>query len=566
MTRELETRAADANSSDRRRRSKRRAGGGGRRRERPSGSSSSSARREGGTEEFFREIIVSAEAHQTRVAILENSQLVEFMIERPEQRRIVGDIYMGRVTAILPGIQAAFLDIGMEKGAFLHVSDLAPNLDELDLDDDEEGNGGKRSREPQKRVPIEDQIRKGDELLVQVIKEPIGTKGPRVTAQISLPGRFVVLMPGVDHVGVSRKIEDRSERSRLRQIIQRHRPEGIGLIVRTVGAGEDEESFRSDIRFLTQTWESVREESGRVRAPAVVHRDMSLTTGLIRDVFTDEFDRLIVDDPREYEKMLEYLKSVSSDLGERVELYEDDVPIFDAFDVEPEIEKTLHRKVWLKKGGYICIDQAEALIAIDINTGRYKGKSDQEETIFRCNLEAAREIPRQLRLRDLGGLVVIDFIDMESEENKAAVLEELRRYLKKDRARTKTFPVSELGLVEMTRQRVRPAMPSYYTVPCPECDGTGRVLSADSMMAKTERIIRRVGRNTLLPRIEVRVHPERADYLLEEGFDRIAALEGRFDLAVDIREDKGLRQDEIRILDDRGKDVTDRFLPDRGEA
>lgn len=560
MTRDLETRPADSQREDPRRRRTRRRGGTGRRRERSSSSSDASGRRDSSPEEHFREIIVSAEAHQTRVAILESSQLVEFMIERPEQRRIVGDIYMGRVTAILPGIQAAFLDIGLEKGAFLHASDLAPNLEDLDFEDEEETSAPKRGREPAKRLAIEEQLKKGDELLVQVMKEPIGTKGPRVTAQITLPGRFVVLMPGVDHVGVSRKIEDRTERSRLRQIIHRHRQENVGLIVRTVGAGADEESFKSDIRFLMTTWAKIRDESSRAKAPAVVHRDMSLTTGLIRDVFTEEFDRLIVDDASEHEKILEYLRSVSSDLGDRVELYQDEVPIFDAFNVEPEIEKTLHRKVWLKKGGYICIDQAEALIAIDINTGRYKGKSDQEETIFRCNLEAAREIPRQLRLRDMGGLIVIDFIDMASEENKNAVLEELRRYLKKDRARTKTYPVSELGLVEMTRQRVRPAMPSYYTVPCPECDGTGRILSEDSMMAKTERVIRRVGRDTLLPRIEVRVHADRADYLLDEGFDRIAALEGRFDIAVDIREDKDLRQDEIRILDDRGRDISDRFL------
>jgi ribonuclease G len=559
----VETRNPDSQSSEgRRRRPKRRGGGGGggRRREREPRGGGASGAREGGEEDSFREIIVSAQPHQTRVAIMENSQLVEFMVERPDQRRIVGDIYKGKVTAILPGIQAAFLDIGLEKGAFLHVSDLAGNLEDLDIDDDdEEGKASRSRRESMKRVPIEEQISKGDELLVQVMKEPIGTKGPRVTAQITLPGRFVVLMPGVDHVGVSRKIEDRGERARLRQIIQRHRPGGVGLIVRTVGAGEDEIAFESDIRFLTGSWEKIQSESGRVRAPSVVHRDMSLTTGLTRDVFTEQFDRLIVDDPNEHGKIMEYLESVSSDLGQRVELYQDEVPIFDAFDIEPEIEKTLHRKVWMKKGGYICIDQAEALIAIDINTGRYKGKSDQEETIFRCNLEAAREIPRQLRLRDIGGLIVIDFIDMASEENKAAVLEELRRHLKKDRARTKTYPVSELGLVEMTRQRVRPAMASYSTVPCPECEGTGRILSPDSMMAKAERIIRRVGRNTLLPRIEVRVHADRADYLLDEGFDQIAALEGRFDLAVDVREDKELRQDDIRVLDDRGRDVSDRF-------
>ncbi len=499
---------------------------------------------------------------QTRVALLENGELVEYTIERPERRQIVGDVFKGRVTAVLPGIQAAFLDIGLDKGAFLHVSDLHPDPEqlELDSDDDNGGRGNDRSRrEAQRRVPIEQQLKKGDELLVQVMKEPIGTKGPRVTAQVTLPGRFVVLMPGMDHLGVSRRIEDRSERSRLRQIIQKHRPAGAGVITRTVGSGEPEESFASDIRHLDGLWEKIRRDSERMKAPALVHQDMTLTTGLIRDVFSEKFDRLVVDDPDERDQILEYVESVSPDLAGRIELYEDEIPIFDAFEVEPEIEKTLHRKVWLRKGGYICIDQAEALIAIDINTGRFKGKSDQEETIFNCNLEAAREIPRQLRLRDIGGLIVIDFIDMGSEENRAAVLEELRRHLRKDRARSKTFPVSDLGIVEMTRQRVRPAMSHYHSVSCPECQGTGRILDEEAMFAKVERAICRVGRNSLLARVEVRVHPDRADYLLAEGFDRIAALENRYDAAVDVREDREMRRDDLRVIDHLGRDITDRF-------
>lgn len=547
---------------ERRRRSRggRRRGGKGS----PSSSSSPSTERggrKGRDGDTFREIIVNAEPGQTRVAILEDGQLVEYMIERPEQRRIVGDIFKGKVTAILPGIQAAFLDIGLEKGAFLHVSDLSPDPDKLELDDDDSGETreSRGSRDGGRRVPIEEALKKGDELLVQVMKEPIGTKGPRVTAQVTLPGRFVVLMPDMDHVGVSRKIDDRNERQRLRQIIQKHRPPGVGVITRTVGSGEPEEAFASDIRYLHSTWQKIQKESAKKHAPCLVHQDMTLTTGLIRDIFSDHFDRLLVDDEAEYDQILEYVESISPELSERIELYDEEVPIFDSFEIEPELEKTLHRKVWMKKGGYLCIDQAEALIAIDINTGRFKGKSDQEETIFRCNLEAAREIPRQLRLRDIGGLIVIDFIDMASEENRVAVLEELRRHLKNDRARTKTFPVSELGLVEMTRQRVRPAMTSYYSVVCPACDGTGHILSPETMLAKIERILRRAGRNSLLPRIEVRVHPARADYLLEEGFDRIAALENRYDVAVDVREDREMKHDDMRVLDDRGRDITNRF-------
>lgn len=551
MSRNVETKAQESKGTkDKRKRSRPR----GRRKPR-----SGEPRKAEVGDEIYREIVVAAEAHQTRVAILEDSQLVEYMIERPDQRRIVGDVFKGKVTAILPGIQAAFLDLGLEKGAFLHVSDLHPDPDALDLDEDDDDSGARR-REGAKRLPIEEQLNKGDELLVQILKEPIGTKGPRVTAQVTLPGRFVVLMPNMDHIGVSRKIDDRAERGRLRQIIQANRPAGVGLIVRTVGAGEPDEAFESDIRYLGTLWTKIQQDAERLKAPAHVHKDMSLTTGLIRDVFSDRFDRLIVDDRGEYDRIVEYVETISPDLAERVQYYDDEVPIFDAFEIEPEIEKSLHRKVWMKKGGYICIDQAEALIAIDVNTGRYKGKSDQEETIFRCNLEAAREIPRQLRLRDIGGLIVIDFIDMGSEENRAAVLEELRRHLKKDRARSKTFPVSDLGLVEMTRQRVRPAMSSYDSVICPECQSTGRVYSEQAMMAKVERIIRRVGRNSLYPRVELRVHPKRADYLLEEGFDRIAALENRFDVAVDVREDRELHHDDLKLVDDRGRDVTDKFV------
>ncbi len=580
MAREqVQTKTRESKGNREKKRRSRTRGGGGRRRprERSSGrkrgSGSGSGSGSGG--DVFREIVVSAEPGQTRVGILENGKLVEYMIERPEQRRIVGDIFKGKVTAVLPGIQAAFLDIGLEKGAFLHVSDLHPDPDALELDDDDDavdmdsdegsdsrGSGrgnGRGRRESAGRIPIEDQVRKGDEILVQVMKEPIGTKGPRVTAQVTLPGRFVVLMPGMDHIGVSRKIDERSERTRLRQIIQKHRPPGTGVITRTVGSGEPEEAFANDIGHLNSLWEKVQRDSERKSAPTLIHQDMSLTTGLIRDVFSDAFDRLVVDDAAEHEKILEYVESISPDLADRIEHFEDEVPIFDAFEIEPEIEKTLHRRVWMKKGGYLCIDQAEALIAIDINTGRFKGKSDQEETIFKCNLEAAREIPRQLRLRDIGGLVVIDFIDMATEENRAAVLEELRRHLKSDRARSKTFPVSDLGLVEMTRQRVRPAMSHYNSVNCPECKGMGRVLDENAIFARIERIIRRTGRKTLLPRIEVRVHPKRADYLLEEGFDRVAALENRYDLAVDVREDREMRMDDIRVIDDKGREISERF-------
>ena len=428
-----------------------------------------------------RSIIINADAYETRIAILDDHELVELLVERADQRRHVGDIYKGRVNAVLPGMQAAFVDLGLPKTGFLHASDLTASLGDLEDISDLEENGDKRRR----RAPppkVEDCLKKGQEVLVQITKESIGTKGPRVTQQVSLPGRFCVLMPGVDHVGVSRRIEERAERQRIKAIIADLKPKTVGLIARTAGEGKSDTDFATDVKYLTKLWTKIERKATTVRAPAVVHRELEMTASLIRDLFTDDIDEVIIDDKESFAEIQSYLKHVSPELTERVQLYKGREPIFDAFNIESQIEKTFDRKVWLKKGGYICIDHAEALVAIDVNTGRFTGKKNQEETIFRTNMEAAREIPRQLRLRDIGGIIVIDFIDMEIESNKRAVLEELRGELRHDRARTKAFAVSELGLIEMTRQRERSSLLHYYTEDCPSCAGLGKVPSPETML------------------------------------------------------------------------------------
>jgi len=493
-------------------------------------------------------IIINADSYETRIAILEDGELAELLVERADQRRHVGDIYKGRVNAVLPGMQAAFVELGLPKTGFLHASDLAENLSDLeDLSDvEDDGDRGRRRRAAAPK--IEDHLKKGQEVLVQITKESIGTKGPRVTQQVSLPGRFCVLMPGVDHVGVSRRIEDRSERQRIKAIIHDLKPKGVGLIARTAGEGKGDPDFAADVKHLVKLWQKIDRKAASVRAPAVVHRELEMTAGLIRDLFTQDVDEVVIDDKDSFAEIQAYLKSVSPELRDRVKLHAGREPIFDHYEIEPQIEKTFERKVWLKKGGYICIDHAEALVAVDVNTGRFTGKKNQEETIFRTNLEAAKEVPRQLRLRDIGGIIVVDFIDMEIEANKRAVIDELRKELRKDRARTKAFAVSELGLVEMTRQRERSSLLHYYTEDCPHCLGLGKVPSLETMLVKLERAMRRVAARGGEKRITVRVAPEVALYFVEQEARRFAELEKRFKIAVDLKDDPQLKRGEMRVF------------------
>jgi ribonuclease G len=506
----------------------------------------------------FREIVINADPTETRIAVLEDAQLVELLVERASERRIVGDIYKGRVTAVLPGMQAAFVDIGLERTAFLHVSDMVETMLDLEAFDlDEES---PQPRRHEKTPEIQDLLHKDQEILVQIVKEAIGTKGPKVTNRISLPGRYLVLMPGMDHIGVSRKIADRSERYRLKNILRDLKPKNAGLICRTAGEGKGRKEFEQDVKFLVGLWKEIEQKAATLQAPALVHQEVTLVTGLIRDLFTEEVDRVAIDSQEIYRQILNYLRSFAPELKSRVKLYKGEGPIFDEYGIEAEIEKALQRKVWLKKGGYIVIDHTEALVSIDVNTGRFTGKKNQEETILKTNLEAAKEIARQLRLRDLGGIIIVDFIDMEQESSKKQVYDAFRQALRADRARTKVYPISDLGIVEMTRQRERPSLYHYFTQDCPTCEGSGKILSLSSSAMKLERYLQRIHARSGERQVQIRVHPVLAEYLLDERAARLAELEKRWNMRLDIREDPRLRRDEIRIFFPRTqRDMTDEF-------
>ena len=538
-----------------------------------------------------REILISGSQRETRVAILEDDRLVELLVDRPDAHRSVGDIYLGKVEAVLPGIQAAFLNIGAEKSAFLHASDLIESEDEdepgepEDVDDEPQngdgagngdghaappappqgraprggGGGGRRGRRP---LPnIQDELKRGQTKLVQVIKEPISTKGPRVTAQISLPGRFLVYMPYASKVGVSRKIENREQRAKLREMVSRLVPKDEGgWIIRTVADDLTEESCQREIDHLVGLWKKIVRKSKSVRAPALVQRETSLTRGIVRDLFSDKVDGLLVDSKQLYNEIEQYLRQIDPSLLERVKLYQQETPLFDEYDIETEIRGLFSQRVDLPTGGYIIIQPTEALVSIDVNTGRYTGKKDPESTILRTNVEAAREVARQLRLRDIGGIIVVDFIDMETRGNRDKVLHELRTYLGRDRARTKAYAVSELGLIEMTRQRVRPSLWQSMTAECPTCSGTGRVFRPEVVVRRMERSLKRAGADHKERQLAVRLHPEVAIYLVEQEPNFLRQLEKQTGLQLEVRDDPMMRLDEFRMMaKPAGRDVTEQY-------
>jgi ribonuclease G len=561
-----------------------------------------------------REILINGSQRETRVAILEDDRLVELLVDRPDHRRTVGDIYLGRVEAVLPGIQAAFVDIGQEKSAFLHASDLLEPDEDEEPDDDEaeeeveadpaeaaaevntaeeagadrrtgwrsgrdrrrrgradgggQGNGGggeARQREisPRKALPsIQDILKKGQTLPVQVTKEPIGTKGSRVTAQISLPGRFLVYMPYASKVGVSRKIESREQRAKLREMVTKLLPKDAGgVIVRTVAEGVTEDHFRREIESLLQLWRKINRKKTFVRrAPALLQRETSLTRGIIRDLFSAKVDALHVDSKELYNEIEQYLNQIDPELMGRVHLYAEPTPLFDKFDIESEIRDLFKARVELPTGGSLIIQPTEALVSIDVNTGRYTGKKDPEKTILRTNLEAAREIARQIRLRDIGGIIVCDFIDMETRSNREKVLQELRTHLGRDRARTKALAVSELGLVEMTRQRVRPSLWHSMTTDCPTCAASGRVFTPEVVARRLERALKRAGHEHRERQLTVRLHPEVALYLLEEEPRLLQTLSKLTNLDLELRDDPMMRLDEFRLMSrPAGRDVTELY-------
>lgn len=506
-----------------------------------------------------REILISATKQESWVALVEDGRLVELMLDRADQERIIGDIYLGRVEAVLPGIQAAFVDIGTEKAGFLHVSDLVH-----DEEDDEDEAGGRGRRSKKNLPPIQDQVKKGDTIIVQVTKEPISTKGPRVTAQVSLPGRFLVFMPSSTHIGVSRKIDQRDERSRLkalgREVVK---PGNGGVIIRTVGEELTKERFAGEWNRLLSAWKKIQRRANSSRAPALIHSEARLISGVIRDLFSDKFDALIVDNADVYNEIVTYVKSVDPELLDRVRLDKDPKPLFDRWGIEEEIREAFQRRVNLPSGGYVIVEPTEALVSIDVNTGRFtgKGRKDPEETILQTNLDAAKEVARQLRLRDIGGIVVVDFIDMESQENRDRVLQELRTHLGRDRARTKAYAVSELGLVEMSRQRVRPSLFQTLTAPCQHCAGSGRLFTPATMARRLERSLVRASQSGDERALKVRLHPEVLLHMHEDEPDFLPRMRKMASIPIQLVDDPLLREDEFRLLSGPADtDVTSKYV------
>lgn len=500
------------------------------------------------------ELIINATNYETRVALLENGVVSELLIERSRDLGILGNIYKGRVVKILPGMQAAFVDIGLERTAFLYVTDVREGVEEYEAmmkEGDEgiefESEFGSVRFSQASSVPIEDLLKEGQEVLVQVSKEPLGTKGARITSHISLAGRHLVFTPTVDHVGVSRRIESEKERKRLKDLVMGMRPPGTGFIVRTVSEGKSEEELKSDMAYLTKLWENIQKRRETVSAPSMIHSELNLTLRVIRDMFSADISRLVIDSGEEYEKAMEFVNTFMPKLAEFVELYDGEEPIFDAYGIELEISRALGRRVWLKSGGYIIIDQTEALTAIDVNTGRYTGKKKLEDTVLKTNLEAVKEVAYQLRLRNMGGIIIIDFIDMDRPANRDKVYNALQEALKKDKARTNILRISEFGLIEMTRKRVRESLNQLLCEPCPYCDGRGRVKSKNTVCYEIFRAVRREFMDLPGDKIMIAVNPEIADLLYDEESLGIEELEESLGKKVIIKARNTFHQEQYEI-------------------
>ena len=497
------------------------------------------------------EIFINVTLQETRVALIENGMLVELYIEHRSDKGIAGNIYKGKVARVLPGMQAAFIDIGLEKAAFLYVSDVSSDLEEFEE--------MLRIGEPiieleeniyniiNRPVQIEDMLYEGQEILVQVTKEPIGTKGARVSSHITLPGRHLVLMPSVNHVGVSRRIENEIERKRLKDLIQRIKPDEYGFIVRTASEGRNEEDLRTDMNFLLKLWHNIQEKKNTASVPSIIHTDLDMTLRAIRDLFTEYVERLVVDSKEEYKKILEFVETFMPHLKYSVELHENDQPIFDTYGIEVEIGRALGKKIWLKSGGYIVIEETEALVAIDVNTGKYVGLRNPEDTVLKTNLEAVKEIAYQLRLRNIGGIVIIDFIDMKKDSSKEKVFQSLKEALKRDKAKTNILKISELGLVEMTRKRTRESLSGILCEPCFYCEGNGFIKSKTTILNELLREIKREIREFKGNTICVSVNPVIADLLFEEERAEIDELERKYKRRITVKVKDDYHQEQFEV-------------------
>lgn len=533
-----------------------------------------------------KDIIINSTANEHRIAILEDGRLAELFVETPGKERMVGDIYFGKVAKVMPGIRAAFINIGLQQDAFLHFSDIGESLHEynalFDEDDDDEGqdggapapgpsNGGEASQtavappppRPQRqeeRRRREINLERGQEILVQITKEPVGKKGVRVTSEISLPGRFLVLLPFDGKVGVSKKLNNFKERRRLRRYVRSIIPEGFGAIIRTVAESKSEELIKQDLDELVKIWRDIEKSVKTQSAPALVYKDMNTTSSVIRDLFSDNVERVIVDDKKLFKEIRAYVQWTSPDMLDRLELYKGREPVFDKYEVEKDIQTLFSKKVWLKSGGYIIIEKTEAMTVIDVNSGRYAAKREQEQNSLRTDLEAAREICRQLRLRDIGGIIIIDFIDLEEEKNKKKVYDEMKKELRRERAKVTVLPLTEFGLMQITRQRIRQAVHLSFSEACPTCGGTGVVQSKTTTINMIERWIRRFKAESREFRLVLTVHPTIAEFLTHGTISRLTKIKFKFFVRVKLIADPNMPSDEFRFQSAKtGNDITEQY-------
>ena len=519
-----------------------------------------------------RQIIFSSTATLKRAAVLEDGKIVEYVMEQPDNSRILGNIYRGKIEKIVPGIQSAFIDIGIGQSAFLHISDVDPKLlpvpegkeeEEYDAFLNRSRGEGRSKRSKIARVPIESVLKEGQQVLVQVTKEPIGNKSPKVTTQISIAGRFAVLVPDSDLIGVSKKSSDEEKRRKIKRMVRGMLPKGLGCIIRTIGLKVPGEHIKRELQDLVNQWMAVQEAALSGSGQGIIHKERGITTQVIRDLFTDDVSQVICDDSSDYDEIVSYLESVAPNMVERVEHYDskNDTPLFDAFDIERDLDKTLKRKVWLRSGGYLFFDHAEALLAIDVNTGRNTGKDNLEDTVFTTNMESATEIARQLRLRDIGGIIVVDFIDMRHTSNQKKLEAHMQQLLAKDPTTTAYTPLSKFGLMEVTRKRVRPELQELLTDVCPSCNGLGRVFSPATVAMRVDRWLHRAEGDTSKTDFTISVAQSVADYLRANKASVVQDLENAHSCKLEVTVNTQLDQDEFEIyLKGESKAITEKHI------
>jgi len=492
-----------------------------------------------------KEILINVEPQEKRVGVVEGGSLEEYYIERPSDVSLVGNIYKGTVNSVMSGIGAAFVDIGFGRNGFLYVTDMMAPIQEFDLLE----TAGQHPRHVPRPKPsdIDKLVKKGQEVLVQVVKEPIGNKGPRLTTHVGIPGRFVVLMPFDHHMGISKRVTDRNERERLRQILKKIMPGlNMGFIVRTAGVGKSEADFKREIRYLAALWRNIKNRSTRIKAPNLVNEEYSLTFRILRDIFTEDVARVLVDDREEYKKLRHFANNIMPSMKRKLLLYQEKTPLFDSRGIEKEVEKLYNKKIALKCGGYVFIEETEGLIAIDVNSGSFN-KKYMEETAFKVNSEAATEIAKQIRLRDIGGIVIIDFIDMTREKHNREIFDLLVNLFKKDRAKINVLKMSEFGIVQITRQRIRRGVKKVSYKDCPYCQGRGSVKSATTMAIEVLKAIKKQIEKTRLKEVRSYVHPEVANYMLNEDRPAIAKLESMYKTRIVIIAEPEMHIENFRI-------------------